>query len=51
MDESPRQGGRRRRGFTLPEGEFMRLPPHSIEAEQAVLGALLLDMLPLGRTP
>ena len=42
MDQKTRRGSRRR-GDRFPEGELMRLPPHSVEAEQAVLGALLLD--------
>ena len=42
MDQKMRRGSRRR-GDRFPEGELMRLPPHSVEAEQAVLGALLLD--------
>ena len=42
MEQKTRRGSRRR-GDRFPEGELMRLPPHSVEAEQAVLGALLLD--------
>lgn len=42
MEQKSRRGGRRRSG-EFPDGELMRLPPHSVEAEQAVLGALLLD--------
>ena len=42
MEQKSRKGGRRRPGG-FPDGELMRLPPHSVEAEQAVLGALLLD--------
>jgi len=42
VEQKSRRNGRRRSG-NFPEGELMRLPPHSIEAEQAVLGALLLD--------
>ncbi|MEY4375904.1 MAG: hypothetical protein RJB26_454, partial [Pseudomonadota bacterium] len=42
MDQKSRRGSRRR-GDRFPDTELMRLPPHSIEAEQAVLGALLLD--------
>jgi replicative DNA helicase len=33
----------RRRARPVPELEALRVPPHSVEAEQAVLGGLLLD--------
>ncbi|RPI16748.1 MAG: replicative DNA helicase [Lysobacterales bacterium] len=43
MEQDAGSDNRRRRARPVPETDALRVPPHSLEAEQAVLGGLLLD--------
>ena len=43
MEHEAASAGVRKRVRAVPETDALRVPPHSVEAEQAVLGGLLLD--------
>ena len=43
MEHEAASAGARKRVRAVPETDALRVPPHSVEAEQAVLGGLLLD--------
>jgi replicative DNA helicase len=43
MDQNAGDSGGRRRLRPASDADALRVPPHSVEAEQAVLGGLLLD--------
>ena len=43
MEHEAASAGVRTRVRAVPETDALRVPPHSVEAEQAVLGGLLLD--------